>query len=63
VKIVRIVNGRQFTIKARIHDLMKNPAERVLIQPNDLVTLNYTPTEFVMNAALSMLQFNYFVNR
>ncbi len=63
VEIVRVTNGRQFTIRARVPRLMKNPRERILIQPNDLVTLEYTPAEFLMNATLSMLQFNYFINR
>lgn len=62
VIIVRTVNGRQFTIRISLKRALLDPNERILIQPNDIVMLQYTPMELMMNLLLSNLQFNYFLN-
>ena len=41
----------------------KAPHERFLVQPNDVISLEYTPCELIANIALGMFQINYFLNR
>jgi hypothetical protein len=60
--VVRTVNGQQFTIKVDLKKALANTNERILIQPNDLITLEYTESELLMNVALGMFQINYFLN-
>lgn len=62
ITIVRMVNGCPVTIRTSVKQAMKNPCERILIQPNDIVMLEYTPFELMMNIAINNLQFNYFLN-
>lgn len=64
VLVTRMENGQQRTIRLSMKRLMYTaPCERLLVQPNDVIVLEYTPTELVANIALSMFQINYFVNR
>jgi len=60
--VVRMVNGRQVTIKVNLKKALADPNERILIQPNDLITLEYTELEALLNIALGMFQINYFLN-
>jgi hypothetical protein len=60
--VVRTVNGQQFTIKVNLKRALANTNERILIQPNDLITLEYTELELITNVALGMFQINYFLN-
>jgi protein involved in polysaccharide export with SLBB domain len=62
VIVVRIVNGRQLTIRTNIRTAVLDPRERILIIPNDLVMLEFTPCELIGNILLNNLQFNYFLN-
>jgi len=40
-------NGSQLTIKVDLYEALRNPAERISIQPGDYVILQYTPVEAV----------------
>jgi hypothetical protein len=60
--VVRMVNGQQFTIKVNLKKALSNSNERILIQPNDFITLEYTDLELIANIALGMFQINYFLN-
>lgn len=51
--VIREVNGIQRAIKIDMKRGLIDPRERVLIQPNDLILLEYTPTEVVLNMFLS----------
>lgn len=55
--------GYQIPIKVNINAALRNPADRILIQPDDLVTLQYTPVELAANIVLNNLSFNYFLGR
>jgi len=51
--VIREINGYQRAIKIDMKRGLTDPSERILIQPNDLIMLEYTPTEVVMNMFLS----------
>lgn len=51
--------GDQITIKVDLNRAIQNPAERVLIQPDDFVMLRYKIGEELANVALSLVQFNF----
>ncbi|MCA9051843.1 MAG: polysaccharide biosynthesis/export family protein, partial [Planctomycetaceae bacterium] len=51
--------GSQITLKVDLNRALQNPAERVLIQPGDVVMLRYTLTEEIGNTVLSLIQFNF----
>ncbi len=60
--IVRTVNGRQITIRVDLRRALTDPSERILVEPNDLVMLEYKPLELIANIILSNVQVNYFLN-
>jgi len=51
--VIREVNGYQRAIKIDMKSGLIDSRERILIQPNDLILLEYTPMEVVMNMFLS----------
>ncbi|HEX3869078.1 MAG TPA: polysaccharide biosynthesis/export family protein [Pirellulales bacterium] len=55
--------GYQIPIRVRLQTALKNPAERILIQPGDLIILQYTPVELVGNILLNSISINYFLNK
>ena len=59
VMIIRTVNGCQTLIRVNLKRAMVNPQERLLIQPEDIVVLEYTCFEMTGNIILGLLQFNY----
>jgi len=63
IRIVRTFGGRQITICTNIKRCIRNPKQRILIQPEDIVMLEYTECEMILNILLSNIQFNYFLNR
>jgi protein involved in polysaccharide export with SLBB domain len=61
--VVRNFNGcGALTIKADANRALVNPAERILIQPEDVVILRYTPGEMIANMFLSTVNFNFLFN-
>ena len=51
--VIREVNGYQRAIRIDMKRGLTDPSERILIQPNDLIMLEYTPAEVVMNLFMS----------
>ncbi|MDR1492010.1 MAG: polysaccharide biosynthesis/export family protein [Planctomycetaceae bacterium] len=51
--VIREVNGYQRAIRINMKNAIVDPSERILIQPNDLIMLEYTPMEVVLNVFLS----------
>jgi protein involved in polysaccharide export with SLBB domain len=62
VIVLRTVNGQQVPIKLDVTNAFLNSRERILIQPNDYILLEYTELELAMNTFLSAFQFNYLLN-
>jgi hypothetical protein len=62
ITVVRTVGKHMVPIKINLKTAMTNPAERILIQPNDLILLEYTDFEVVLNVLLSTLNLNLSVN-
>jgi hypothetical protein len=58
--ILRKLPGRrQITIKVDLCKALSNPAERILIQPEDVIIVQYTFLEEIGNIALKMAQINF----
>jgi len=53
--VLRQEDGEQIAIRINLKKAMLDPAERILIQPDDIVLLEYTPYEVVMNMLLNNL--------
>jgi hypothetical protein len=60
--VLRTVNGRQTPIRVDLRRAVIDPRERILIEPNDFILLEYKPHELILNIVLNNLQFNYFLN-
>lgn len=55
-------NGKQQLIKVDLAKAMTDPAERILIQPDDVIFLHYRSNELVGNALLNLFNFNFLVS-
>ena len=62
VVIRKVKGGYQIPIRVNIRRAISSPGERILIQPGDLVILQYTPMEMIANIMLNNIQLNYFLN-
>lgn len=62
ITVVRTVRGQMVPIQMNLKTALTNPAERILIQPNDLILLEYTDFEMFMNIVLNNLTLNLSVN-
>ncbi len=62
VIVLRNVNGQQVAIKLNLKTAMLNPEERILVQPNDFIILEYTPFETVMNILVNNTLLNLNLN-
>lgn len=51
--------GNQISMKVDLNRALQSSAERVIIQPNDVILLRYTLGEEVANVLLSLIQFNF----
>jgi protein involved in polysaccharide export with SLBB domain len=58
VIVLRNVNGQQVAIKLSTKTAMLNPQERILVQPNDFVILEYTGFEAFANFFVTTFTFN-----
>ena len=58
VLVLRMVNGRQNAIEVDLKEAMRDPNQRILIEPNDLIVLEYRPSEVLMNTILSTFRVN-----
>ena len=62
ITIVRQYQGQQVAIQTSVRDALSDPRERILIQPNDLVMLDYTPGEMLSNLIISNLRVTFSLN-
>ena len=56
-------NGQTIAIRVDLRKAITDSSERILIQPDDMIIVQYTLAEEITNAALSVFQFNYLLNR
>lgn len=59
VVILRVQNGQQVAIHVDLKKVMRHPEERVLIQPNDFIGLEYTTAELWADYALGSAFFSF----
>jgi protein involved in polysaccharide export with SLBB domain len=58
--IVRKLPGKQqVAIRVDLNQAVRNSKERVIIQPGDLVMLNYKPSEIFSNVGMNILNLSY----
>lgn len=62
IVVRNLPGGGAIPIKTSLNRAIVDPRSRILIQPGDIVILRYTPQEQIINAFLSVFQFNYFLN-
>jgi hypothetical protein len=55
-------NGGELPIRVDLRRALVNPSERILIQPEDTVIVQYTFVEEIYNAALRTISFNFLFN-
>ena len=53
VVVLRNVNGQMTAIKLSLKTAPLNPKERLLVQPNDMIIVEYTPMEAVLNVLMN----------
>lgn len=61
--VTREIDGETRLIKISLKDALKDSRQRILIQPNDLLTLEYTEWEAMVNTVISTFTFNVSVNQ
>ena len=59
VTVIRVINGYQIPIRVNLKRAILDPRERILIQPNDFVLLEYTPAEAFANVVLNNVLFSF----
>jgi len=59
----KLPDGSSIPIKINLNRALVDPSQRILIQPSDLVLLQYTPFELAANVVLGSVSFSYFLNR
>lgn len=60
VTVLRKCGCKQIAIDVDLRYALSDPTERVIIQPGDLIVLEYRKPELLTNSALSVLQFGGF---
>ena len=63
VIVIRNINGQMVVIKLSLKTAMTSPQERILVQPNDMILLEYTESELCMNMLLNNLNLNLSLNQ
>lgn len=63
VVVVRSVDGKMVAIKTSLKTAVLDAHERILIQPNDLIILEYTEFELAMNIILNNLDLQLSLNQ
>ncbi|MCP3974382.1 MAG: hypothetical protein GY720_07810, partial [bacterium] len=59
VTIVRSINGEQVPIRVDLKRALVDANERVLIQPNDFILMEYTTGELLVNMVLNQVGINF----
>lgn len=49
ILVLREVNGRQYAIRIKQKEMLRDPSQRILIEPNDVILVEYTPIELWFN--------------
>ena len=57
--VIREINGYQRAIRIDMRQAMLDPCQRIWIQPNDLIVLEYRPQEVAMNLFLSTFSLRF----
>lgn len=55
----KLPDGRQLAIRVDLKQAMRDPVERIVIRPDDMVMLYYKPHELVGNVALNFFNLNF----
>ncbi len=61
--IRKTCTGQTLAIKVNLQKAISDSSENILVQPEDMIIVQYTLCEEVTNVAMRMLQFNYLLNR
>jgi len=55
----KLPNKQQVTIRVDLTKALRDPKHRVMIQPQDLISLHYKPGELTANSALNLVNLNF----
>ena len=58
ILVLREVNGKQYAIQIRQREMLRDPSQRILIEPNDVILVEYTNAELWFNMLYNMINFN-----
>ncbi len=58
ILVLREVNGRQYAIQIRQKEMLRDPTQRILIEPNDVILVEYTPFELWFNMLYNTINFS-----
>ena len=58
--IRRTPNGGQLAIRVDLNRALRDPRERILIEPKDVIILQETPSEAVVRYFTQVFKFNFF---
>ena len=60
--VLREVNGKQYAIQIRQREMLRDPSQRILIEPNDVILVEYTTAELWFNMLYNMINFRLTVD-
>jgi len=55
ILVLREVNGKQYAIQIKQKEMLRDPSQRILIEPNDVILVEYTPIELWFNMMYNMI--------
>ncbi|MBQ8284739.1 MAG: hypothetical protein IJZ10_00380, partial [Thermoguttaceae bacterium] len=55
ILVLREVNGKQYAIQIKQKDMLRDPSQRILIEPNDVILVEYTPVELWFNMMYNLI--------
>ena len=58
ILVIRNHNGHQVAISLKKNDALRDPASRILIEPNDVILVEYTNFETIFNVIFSTIRVN-----
>ena len=62
INVLREVNGKQYAIQIRQREMLRDPSQRILIEPNDVILVEYTTAELWFNMLYNMINFRLTVD-
>ena len=57
ILVLREIDGRQYAIQIRQRDMLRDPSQRILIEPNDVILVEYTTFELWFNMLYNTINF------